>query len=94
MNRCNSIGELFVHHKRRDGGNDIDNAEVLCHTCHVNTSSYGIEGKSPPEFSEETKIAAKERAGHRCECERVGCHVSVEDGRIITEALKMPKYYL
>ena len=46
------MGELFIHHKRKDGGNDIDNTKVLCHACHVNTSSYGIEGKSPPEFSD------------------------------------------
>jgi len=93
MSRCNSTENLAVHHKRRDGGNDINNAQVLCHACHVKTDSYGKEGKSPPEFSYKTKEAAKKRAGYRCECEKEGCHISEEE-RLINKALKKQKYHL
>ena len=41
MARCNRTKELEVHHKRRYGGNGIENAEVLCHECHINTDTYG-----------------------------------------------------
>jgi len=76
MNRCVSTDRLEVHHKRRDGGNDLNNTQVLCHDCHVNTITYGKEGKSPPEFSEEIKKAAKKRSGFRCECRKDNCHIS------------------
>ena len=95
MSRCNSKENLQVHHRRRDGGNGIENAMVLCQLCHVNTSTYGTEGKSPPPFSDETKEAAKKRAGYRCECEKEECHYSEEDRKInIIKAVKMPKYHL
>ena len=75
MARCARTRGLEVHHKRRDGGNDLGNAEVLCGTCHAATSTYGRPGKSPPAFSEETKQRALRRAGNRCECTRAGgCH--------------------
>jgi 5-methylcytosine-specific restriction endonuclease McrA len=75
MARCTRTRNLEVHHKRRDGGNDLSNAEVLCEKCHIATSTYGILGKTPPEFTEETKKAALKRAGGRCECTRSGgCH--------------------
>jgi len=85
MNRCISIKELKVHYKRWDGGNDINNAQVLCHACYINTNSYGKEIKSPPEFSNEIKEAAKKRAGYRCECEKEDCHINEDD---ITKAVK------
>ena len=72
--RCNSTDRLEVHHKRRDGGNGIDNAEVLCHECHTHTSTYGVEGDTPPAFSEETKLKALKNAGYKCECTRLNCH--------------------
>jgi 5-methylcytosine-specific restriction endonuclease McrA len=67
---------LEVHHKRRDGGNGLQNAEVLCQRCHAaGTSTYGVSGPTPPPFSEETKRLALAQAGNRCECTRVcGCH--------------------
>lgn len=75
MARCIRTAGLEVHHKRRDGGNELDNAEVLCARCHEATSTYGEPGKSPPPFSEETKRAAQRRAGGRCGCTRTGgCH--------------------
>ncbi len=76
MSRCTRKQNLEVHHKRRDGGNGLNNAEVLCHTCHVATSTYGPTGfQSPPPFSQATKAAAIARAGNRCECTRTGgCH--------------------
>ena len=55
MARCSSTWALEVHHKRRDGGNGVDNAEVLCPPCHAATTTYGDPGKSPEPFSEEAK---------------------------------------
>ena len=72
--RCNKRKNLEVHHKRRNGGNGIKNAKVLCEECHYNTSSYGTPGESPEPFSEETKKQAKEDAGYRCECTCENCH--------------------
>ena len=95
MSRCFSINDLEVHHKWRDGGNGIENAQVLCHDCHVNTGTYGIEGQSPPEFSTKTKETALEHAGNCCECEKEGCHLSDREiSQIIIEAVSKPKYYL
>ena len=74
MARCLNTKDLEVHHIRIDGGNDLDNAMVLCHRCHVNTDSYGDSNhKSPPAFSETTKILALARAGNRCECTKGTC---------------------
>lgn len=75
MSRCVRKDDLEVHHRRRDGGNGLDNAEVLCQKCHEATSTYGRSGESPESFSEEIKKLALERAGNRCECTRsIGCH--------------------
>lgn len=75
MPRCSRTKNLEIHHKRKDGGNDLGNAEVLCSQCHINTSSYGVPSKSPEPFSEQTKAAALKRAGNQCECTRSsGCH--------------------
>lgn len=75
MARCNSTFDLEVHHKRRDGGNGLDNAEVLCRRCHAATSTYGVEGSSPPPFDPLTKAVARLHAENRCECVRIGgCH--------------------
>ncbi len=73
MGRCKETRNLEVHHKRRDGGNGIDNAEVLCEACHAITSTYGVSGKSPLPFSSEVKVQALKRAGNRCECTRISC---------------------
>ncbi|MBU2758822.1 HNH endonuclease [Acidithiobacillus sulfurivorans] len=75
MTRCTRTRELEVHHVRRDGGNDIGNAEVLCQACHKATSTYGSPGKSPPPFDQATKERALRRARNQCECTRTGgCH--------------------
>lgn len=75
MARCARTSGLEVHHKRRDGGNGFDNAEVLCQKCHAATSTYGTPGTSPPAFGEDTKARALKRAGNQCECTRTGgCH--------------------
>jgi len=73
MPRCNNRTELEVHHIRRDGGNGIDNAQVLCQQCHENTSSYGAHGDSPEPFSDITRVRAKRNAGFRCQCEQDDC---------------------
>jgi len=76
MARCTVKSSLEVHHMRRDGGNGLDNAEVLCQKCHKATSTYGDpNGKSPAPFDQATKDKALARAGHQCECTRTGgCH--------------------
>lgn len=75
MSRCTRTNNLEVHHKRRDGGNGLDNAEVLCEKCHQATASYGTPGESPPPFDFIVKMLAKLRAGSQCECTRTsGCH--------------------
>jgi 5-methylcytosine-specific restriction endonuclease McrA len=74
MARCTVTSNLEVHHKRRNGGNGLENAEVLCQKCHANTSTYGQPGDTPPPFPEETKKWALIRAGYRCECTRECWH--------------------
>ena len=75
MARCTRTSGLEVHHRRSDGGNGLDNAQVLCQSCHEATPSYGDPGPSPAPFSDETKRRARERAGSQCECTRTGgCH--------------------
>ena len=75
MARCNKTWGLEVHHRRRDGGNSLTNAMVLCQKCHAATDSYGTPGKTPPDFDEYTKEQALVQAGRRCECTSVsGCH--------------------
>ena len=74
MSRCKATTDLEIHHKRVDGGNDSNNAQVLCHECHVNTSSFGTHGHNPPEFSAKTKQEVLEQSGNRCECIKTGCH--------------------
>jgi len=51
MARCTRTWSLDVHHKRRDEGNGLDNAEVLCSKYHEATSTYGNPGPTPPPFS-------------------------------------------
>ncbi len=75
MLRCTRTKELEIHHIRRDGGNDLNNAKVLCQKCHAATSTYGTPGKTPPPFSPLTKNMALAKAGNRCECTSTsGCH--------------------
>lgn len=75
MARCTKTWGLEVHHQRRDGGNGLENAEVLCGPCHQATSTYGEPGRSPPPFSQETIEQAKRFAGNQCQCTRTGgCH--------------------
>ena len=50
MARCTHTNNLEVHHKCRNGGKDLDNAEILCQVCHTVTSTFGAHGKSPPPF--------------------------------------------
>lgn len=75
MRRCTRTQGLEVHHKRRDGSNDLNNAQVLCSKCHAATSTYGVPGKTPPEFSPRIKEIALAIAGNQCECTSDrGCH--------------------
>lgn len=75
MARCTRTRSLEVHHKRRDGGNDLGNAIVLCQSCHAKTSTYGAPGKTPPAFDQATKEKALKRANNQCECTSMqGCH--------------------
>jgi 5-methylcytosine-specific restriction endonuclease McrA len=92
MSRCNAKENLEVHHKRRDGGNSIANAQVLCQSCHKNTSTYGTPGNSPPEFSSQTKEAALKRAGNCCECEKNGCHGGNGLSKTIIEVISSRRF--
>jgi len=92
MSRCNNTKELEIHHRDRSKGNVIENAQVLCQSCHENTSSYGKEGNSPPAFSIETKEKALARAGNRCECEKDGCHVDDETTKTLIETISNRRY--
>jgi len=75
MTRCTKTYGLQVHHIRRDGGNGLDNAKVLCGPCHEETSTYGTPGDTPPNFSQETIEKALAQAGNQCECTSTsGCH--------------------
>jgi len=75
MARCTRTWGLEAHHKRRDGGNGLDNAQVLCGPCHEGTATYAEPGKSPPPFDQTTKDKALKRAGSQCECTSTrGCH--------------------
>lgn len=78
MSRCLKTTGLEVHHKDRSGGNDLANALVLCEECHEKTPSYGEQGTSPPDFTEETKQQALRRAGNQCQCVdgQRGCHIN------------------
>jgi len=72
--RCNSTTKLEIHHIYRTGGNVLKNAEVLCHSCHTKTSTYGVPGTSPPEFPEGVKNDILRMAGGRCQCMKNNCH--------------------
>ena len=74
MARCTRTRDLEVHHKNRNGSNNLGNAEVLCNPCHEATGSYGTPGNSPPAFSQDIKEAALKNANWQCECTRTGCH--------------------
>lgn len=75
MARCTRTTNLEIHHKRRDGGNGIENAMVLCQKCHAATTTYGTPGTSPAPFPQSVKDLALKNAGYRCECTSLsGCH--------------------
>jgi 5-methylcytosine-specific restriction endonuclease McrA len=75
MARCERTWGLEVHHIRRDGGNSLSNAQVLCQECHEATKTYGESGPTPPPFDEWTKQTALANSDRRCECTRTsGCH--------------------
>ncbi|NOH00210.1 MAG: HNH endonuclease [Ignavibacteriae bacterium] len=75
MTRCTRKSNLEIHHIRRDGGNDINNAQVLCQNCHSETGTYGTSGKTPLVFTPMIKQLALTRAGNQCQCTSIrGCH--------------------
>lgn len=75
MARCTRTTSLEVHHRDRNGGNELSNAEVLCTPCHEATQSYGTPGRTSPDFTEQTKREALSKAQYRCECTKSGgCH--------------------
>jgi hypothetical protein len=75
MERCLRTADLEVHYIRRDRGQGLDNATVLCRHCYELMDSSPPAGPEPPPFSDEIKRQALERAGDRCECESSGgCH--------------------
>ena len=75
MARCWRKQNLEVHHIRRDGGDGLSNAQVLCHRCHEETSTYGVPDGAEEPFDEVNKQRALDRADNQCECTCTrGCH--------------------
>ncbi|HMM20846.1 MAG TPA: hypothetical protein PKA10_08890 [Selenomonadales bacterium] len=75
MARCIRTRKLEVYHRKSDGGNGLDNAEVLCPACREALSAALPAGVYPPAFSAATKQTALRNSGNRCECTRTGgCH--------------------
>jgi hypothetical protein len=72
--RCTKTTNLEVHHMNKYGLNTLSNAKVLCHSCHVNTHTYGDPGHSATPFPQSVKDEAIKNAGNRCQCERDYCH--------------------
>jgi len=72
--RCTRTYDLEIHHVNRGGSNTLSNAEVLCHSCHVNTETFGKEGYHPDPFPESVKEDALIIAGNQCQCKRDNCH--------------------
>jgi len=56
MARCARTNDLQVHHKRRAGGNDLDNAQVLCKPCHEATATFSTPGNPPHHFLMQPKM--------------------------------------
>jgi len=76
MIRCIKTTNLEVHYKRTDGGNDIDNAVVLCPHCYATITGNGAHGNTPVSFSSGVKEQALRKANRRCECRSdiISCH--------------------
>ncbi|MDD5185793.1 MAG: hypothetical protein PHS84_11090 [Paludibacter sp.] len=68
MIRCIKTTNLEVHYKRTDGGNDIENAVVLCQQCYANNNGNTMHEKTATSFPQSIKNMAFERANRRCEC--------------------------
>ncbi len=71
MPRCRRKWGLEVHHIRRNGGNALANARVLCQERYHWTQTYGMSGRTSADFDEDAKERARTKAGGRCECS--GC---------------------
>jgi len=65
--RLNPNEKLGVYYKQVDGGDDIDNAVVLCNFC------YKCK-QCPPDFPIEKQQEVLKRSGDQCECEDDKCH--------------------
>jgi hypothetical protein len=75
VDRCTRTTGLDVYPLRRDGDNSLENAQVLCRSCQAAARGYELPGRKPLPFDPATRDAALERAGHQCECTRIGaCH--------------------
>jgi hypothetical protein len=75
MGRCTRTRNLQVHHIRRDLGNDISNAQVLCEQCRAAACSYGAAGGRTPQFDQGIQDRALRNAENQCQCIRTsGCH--------------------
>jgi 5-methylcytosine-specific restriction endonuclease McrA len=72
--RCKNTRNLEIHHIKDDGGNNLNNAQVLCQACHTNIHAYGKLDHSPQSFQQDVKEAALKKAGNRCQCISDNCH--------------------
>ena len=75
MPQCGRTENLKVHYKRKNGGNELDNAIVLCDKCYKATLSNSEMDDELEFFTETTKMLALVLAHYRCECtSNSGCH--------------------
>lgn len=76
MTRCIKTTNLEVYYIRTEGGNDVDNAVVLCQRCHFNTNGNATHPKVPTSFPPNVVEKAIRRAKNRCECtsDTQSCH--------------------
>ena len=76
MTRCIKTTNLEVYYIRTEGGNDVDNAVVLCQRCYFNTNGNATHPKIPTSFPPTVIEKAIHRAKGRCECKSdiQSCH--------------------
>ena len=88
MERCKRKKDLQIHHKRVDGGNEINNAQVLCEPCHKATASHSDPNHTSPQpFTQSVKDEALKLAGNQCQCTKGQCCDSLEGGEEINEEI-------
>ncbi len=77
MAHCARTKGLHVYHLSLHGGEDLDNAIVLCEQCFAETPPHWRRFiNDPPDFSAEVHAEALSKAGGICQC--TGCAACLE----------------